>query len=189
MRQNDPESSRDQREQKRLNRLRQQLLKIIDEEARRCLRKGTTTLEIVDASVAARTKVLMRQLGPVLAIAERRALVRRRLKRTVVPMAHIERATHQMEFADMEEFRGIPPTVTFQPEHGPVDYISYLDTTEFERAAALQLLARSIAADQQTYLALKAGNEFAARLVKKYGDLPLWDLYSRYREDRATGTK
>jgi hypothetical protein len=62
--------------------------------------------------------------------------------------------------------------------------IPYLDTHEFERAAALKLLADSIAADQQTYLAMKSGNEFAASLVARYGDKPLWKLYQFYLKDQ-----
>ena len=60
-------------------------------------------------------------------------------------------------------------------------YICYLDTQIEERNAALALLGNSIAADQQTYLRLKAGNEFAAGLVRLYGDLPLRELYQRWK--------
>jgi hypothetical protein len=65
-----------------------------------------------------------------------------------------------------------------------VTYIPYLDTFECERAAALMLLEKSMAADAQTYHALKSGNAFASRLVALYGDLPLWDLYRKYRDDQ-----
>jgi hypothetical protein len=66
----------------------------------------------------------------------------------------------QLEFAGMEEFRGIPHNVTYEGRPGHVVYICYLDTINSQRTAALTLLGNSIAADQQTYLPMKAGNEF-----------------------------
>ena len=83
--------------------------------------------------------------------------------------------------------RGIPPNVTYEDKPGHVVYVCYLDTTQFERAAALALLAKSIAADQQTYLALKAGNDFADSLVPLYGDLPTRDLYRHFMGGHAAG--
>ena len=133
--------------------------------------------------------MLMEQLGSLLARRERREMIRAKLKKTEVPPKKAIAAVRQMEFAEMEQFRGIPPTVTYDDGKGETKYIPYLDTHEFERAAALRLLADSIAADQQTYLAMKAGNEFASALVALYGDLPLWDLYGRWKKDqkRAQG--
>jgi hypothetical protein len=93
----------------------------------------------------------------------------------------------QMEFSEMDEFRGIPDNVTYEDERGHVAVIRYLDTQELERNAAETLLANSIAADQKTLLAMKAGNNFATALVKIYGDLPLWELYKRYKDDQKKG--
>ena len=180
----DPEQQHLEELKKKVKLALAQLNKIIDEEIKNALLKGKTTLEAVDRKVKARSSMLLEQLGTLLAERYRRLMIRRKLKKTEVCPEKAAATAAQMEFAKMEEFRGIPPTITFMGEAGNVEYIPYLDTREFERAAALQLLARSIAADQQTYLAMKSGNEFATKLVAKYGDKPLWDLYRLYARDQ-----
>jgi hypothetical protein len=168
-----------------------QLNRIIDEEIRAALRKGPTTVEAVDQKVKTRCSILMEQVGMLLAARERREMIRQKLKKTEVAPKQAAAAMQrmQMEFSGMEEFRGIPPTVTYATKEGIVKYIPYLTTHECERAAALKLLADSIAADQQTYLAMKSGNEFAAKLVNIYGDLPLWELYRHWKTDLEQGAQ
>lgn len=166
-----------------LESLRKQLIRIAKEEIHACLRAGKTDLETVARRVEVRASVIIDQLAPELAAAEIREIIRGLLKRTEVRPDDTE-AIRQMEFASMEEFRGIPPNVTYEDKPGHVVYICYLDTTQVERAAALRLLAKSIEADQQTYLALKAGNEFADSLIAIHGDVPLWELYRRYKSDQ-----
>ena len=149
----------------------------------RCV-KVPPTLDDVDTAVEGRCSMLMEQVGPLLAKRERREMVRAKLKKTEVTPKKAAAVVRQTEFAEMEEFRGIPPTVTYENAGAEVEYIPYFNTTEIERAAALRLLADSIAEDQQTYLAMKSGNEFASTLVTLYGDLPLWDLYGRWKKDQ-----
>jgi hypothetical protein len=168
-----------------LESLRRKLTKIIAEEIRACLRAGPTDRETVAERVEDRASMLIKKLAPMLAAAEVRAIIGRMLKKTEVRPEDAVEIVRQLEFSEMDEFRGIPPNVTFEDEPGHVTYICYLDTKSVERAAALRLLAKSIEADQQTYLAMKAGNEFAEALVKIYGDLPLWELYQSHKRDRA----
>jgi hypothetical protein len=162
-----------------------QLNKIIDEEVRACLLAGPTDLETVAEKVEARASVLINKLSKALAYQHVRERIRRKLKRTQVLPCDLEGEARQMAFEEMDEFRGIPPAVTYEDKPGHVVYISYLDTRELERAAALALLYRSITYDQKAYLALHSGNEFASRLAQTYGDLPLWDLYQRYQANTA----
>jgi hypothetical protein len=168
-----------------LDSLRKQLIEIVKEEIRDCLRAGPTDLETVAQRVEQRASMLIRKLAPMLAAAEVRDIIGNLLKKTAVKPDDAESVDRQMEFEQMDEFRGIPPNVTYEDRPGHIAYISYLDTREVERAAALILLAKSIQADQQTYLALKAGNEFAAHLAQVYGDLPLLDLYRRHKADQG----
>jgi hypothetical protein len=173
-----------------LESLRKQLNRIAKEEIRSCLRAGKTDLETVAQRVEIRASVLIDQLAPELAAAEVREIVRRLLKKTEVEPEDAQAVDSQTEFAEMDEFRGIPPNVTYEDRPGHVAYVCYLDTQQFERAAALRLLEKSIEADQQTYLAMKAGNDFAEALVQIYGDLPLSELYRLYKKDqrrRASG--
>jgi hypothetical protein len=172
---------------KNLESLRKRLNRIVKEEICACLRAGKTDLETVACRVETRASVLIEQLAPKLAAAEVREIVQRFLKKTEVGPDPKEEpdVAQQMEFAGMDEFRGIPPNVTYEDEPGHVAYVCYLDTKQLERAAALRLLAKSIEADQQTYFAMKAGNDFADTLVRIYGDLPLSELYRLYRADRG----
>lgn len=164
-----------------LTSLKKQLNKIIAEEIRKALRAGPTDRETVAQSVEKRATILMKKLALQLAAEELREMIRRMLKKVQFDPGK----AGQMEFAAMDEFRGIPPNVTYEDKPGHVAYICYLDTTETQRTAALALLAKSMAADQQTYRALESGNDFASELVKQYGDLPLRDLYRRYKDDHG----
>lgn len=169
-----------------LESFRKQLIRIAKEEIRDCLRSGQKTdRETVAQRVEARASILIDQLAPELAAAEVREIVGRLLKKTEVPPEDAEAMARQMEFSEMDEFRGIPPNVTYEDTPGHVAYVCYLDTQRFERAAALALLAKGIEADQQTYLAMKSGNDFSDTLVAIYGDLPLRELYRRFKEDRG----
>ena len=175
-----------------LESLRKKLNKIITEEIGDCLRSGATDLETVAVRVEKRASVIISQLAPPLAAAEVRAIIQRMMKKVAAAKPDDPR---QMEFAGMEEFKGIPHNVTYEREievDGQrvrrVGYISYLDTFTWERDAALALLGNSIAADQQAFLYLKAGNDFAASLVERYGDLPLRELYQRWKASRQAGS-
>lgn len=170
--------------EEKLESLRRQLTKIIKEEIRTALRQGPTDRETIAKRVESRATMLIAQLEPELAAAEIREIIRRMLKTTEVKSEDTDAMIQQMEFADMDQFRGIPYNVTYEDRPGHVVYVCYLDTRQFERAAALKLLADSIEADQQTYLAMKAGNDFADTLVLIYGDLPPRDLYRHYKADQ-----
>jgi len=172
-----------------LGSLRKKLLKIGREEIVACLRTGSTDLETVAVRVEARAEWLIEKLWRGMARADLRRMLSGLLKRTEVKPEDEAEVSRQLEFSEMEEFRGIPYNVTYYDKPNHCSYTCYLDTLTAERDLALALLAKSILADQQTYLLLKAGNEFAASLVAIYGDLPLWDLYTRYKADQQRKAK
>jgi hypothetical protein len=176
--------------QEDLGLLRRQLVKIAKEEVRTSLRTGKTDRETVALRVEARAATLIWKLAPLLISAELRNIVAHLLKKTDISgneeeAAAVAETYRQMELADMEEFRGIDPNVTYEDRPGHVIYIPYLKTRKAQRAAALAYLDRGIAADLEKRQAMEAGNDFADPLVELYGDEELLDLYVRYKTDQA----
>jgi hypothetical protein len=168
--------------------LRKQLNEIIAEEIRFCLRKGRTDLQTVAALVKKRASRVIKRLQKPLAEAEVVAMVGRALKR--VNSKEGEDEDRQLVFAGMGEFSGVPYNIAFSldaedDDEPKVIYTPYLDSLEADRAAALELLGRSIQADEHKYHALKSANAFASSLVALYGDLPLGQLYKLHKEQKA----
>ena len=170
-----------------LDSLRKRLLKIIGEEIRYALRLGPTDLEAVYARVMERSSMLVERLQKPLAEAELRAMIQRKLKHTALRPDEILTKTEdrQMGLEGMEEFRGVPESVSYEDRPGHVAYIPYLDTLEFHRVAAALLLSMQMEADAKKYRALTAANDFAASLVALFGDLPLHELVSLWQAGRA----
>lgn len=169
---------------------RAQLTKIAKEEIRKCLQFGKTDLETVAKRVEERASKLIAKLAPELARAEVREIIRRLLKRTrIKPEPEPSSPQMEFEFSNMEEFRGIPPNIAYEDAPGHVAYVSYLNSLEHQRTGALALLGDSIEADKRTYHALKSGNEFAEKLMRAYGDLPVRELYRKFRADQKLGGK
>jgi hypothetical protein len=181
--------------QENLGLLRRQLVNIAKEEVRASLRTGKTDRETVALRVEDRASTLLTKLAPVMVSAELRNIVAHLLKKTDIRSGEEEeeKATsetyRQMELAEMDEFRGIDPNVTYVDKPGHVAYIPYLKTRQAQRAAALKYLDQGIAADLEKRQAMEAGNDFADTLVELYGDEELLDLYVKWKtadDERAS---
>lgn len=176
--------NRQDAESRRLN-------KIIYEEWRACLRKGPTDNDAVYAAVARRASVLIAQMDSLKpeAVKARVSHIGKRVSgggiKRAAKAAHIDQV--QMRFEGMEQFRGIYPSIRYRdPEHKEVQTVHYLDSFEWQRAAAAQLCGDQISADTKQYHALIAGNAFASKLAAIYGDLPLRKLLELWFGDQES---
>jgi len=166
---------------KRLNR-------IIDEEIRACLKKGKTDVEIVCEKVEKRASVLLSDLGDKLGKQKLRDRVRTKLKHTAVDPNDAEETVEQdrqIRFKEMEEFRGVDPTITFEDKPGHVAFIQYVDAKRFERRAAERLRKKSLDFDENKYLVLVARNDWCDLLIPQYGDLPAGELWQLWKNDQS----
>lgn len=167
-----------------LNSLRARLSKQIDDIIRDCLLSGQTDVETVHGLV--KKKVSMRTFYPlILELANKhvRNIIQRRLKYTAVPPAEIITNQQQLELAAMDEFRGIPDSISYEETPGHVVYVPYRETLEWQRVAALALLDGNIRDVQHSRQRLAAGNRFATLLVAHYGDLALSQLLDKWNAE------
>ena len=162
--------------------LLRRLNRIIDEEIRSASSLGQIAdVESVFQKVVKRSSMLMAELSSQLGLARLRSMIQRKMK--LVPSERIESDEVQMVFENMEEFRGVPERIAYRNRPHPTPYVTYLDSVEEQREAALALLDGGLDADHKTRDTLAASNEYAHRFVIRYGDKPLRELIALWIAD------
>jgi hypothetical protein len=125
-----------------------------------------------------------------------RVKIQHALKRTVVDEgnaaaneADAQEQQPELDFANMEEFRGIPPSIAYaEPEgSGHIVYVPYAEAIKIRRDGAVKLQDKGIVYDVKSRQLLVSGNAFADSLMKRYGDLPVKELVRLWRADGQPG--
>ena len=175
--------------QENLDSLLDRFYKIADREIANLLRRGPTDLDAVCEAIELSSSMLLDRLKPMLGDRQWRIMVQRRLKHTRVALpdalrkAALEAQQPEFDFHDIQQFRGVPDSVTYEDKPGHVVYIHYLDTTKVTRKASRDLLAASIDADLKQLNALDTANEYADHLTESLGggeDAVLRDILERW---------
>jgi hypothetical protein len=155
------------------------------------LKKGPTDIDAVLTLVEADNKLLLGKVVPALGLRHVRIIIQRKLRHLLVKAAATGQPL-QLNLPDMDEFRIVSSQISFVDKPGEVRYIRYAETLEWHREASIALLGKSITADQAQLQAQVAANEFAKRLVARYGDLELAILGQRWladQNDAAAGSR
>jgi len=180
------------RQHEKLDSLLERFYKIVDREIRQLLRKGPTDLDAVCKAIEESSSMLLLKIEPALGKRHWRIIVQRRLKHTQIPpskaLAKAAAAARQPEFDfhNIEQFRGIPDSVTYEDQPGHVTYLHYLDTTKILRKISRDLLSTEIAADIKQLHAREASDQYADRLTEDYGgdeNTPLRNILVRWFAD------
>jgi hypothetical protein len=96
----------------------------------------------------------------------------------------------ELDFPDIEEFRGIPKYLPMHGDDGQIVYPNYMDDTNEEmRAAMLKFKDIRITFDTLSRQRLAVANGRASGLVKLFGDLPPRELIRLWRESQAKAVK
>lgn len=93
----------------------------------------------------------------------------------------------EFDFADIEQFRGAPVTISLEDRPGHVIYVPFQDSTRRQRELSLKLLDASIHHDTDRREAQARGTRFADTLADLYGDLPVKELIRLWRAARRGG--
>jgi hypothetical protein len=173
-----------------LESLLDQLNNVVDRVGRDCLRRGPTDLDAVCEAIAATASMLIAKLLPELGERQFRIIVQRRLKRLTLPVEkaaeEVQREDQQpyLDFDELDQVRGVPPTITFCNDAGGIEYIPYRKTRRKHRAQGLLVLDEGIADDMKTRQAMAVSNEFLDGLADIYGDLDADELGLLWQRDQ-----
>jgi hypothetical protein len=155
--------------------------------------EGRANVDGVYNAVKRAASLLLKRIRDELSDRHIRVMIQRRLKRTLIPDTDPgkepieESGPIQLEFEAMEQFKGIPHSVSVELGPGLVDYVPYSKTSEAQRQSASRILHTQVNADIRKRDALDAGNRFLSSLVAIYGDLEPIELVRHWREDQAGG--
>lgn len=122
-----------------------------------------------------------------------RVLVQHRLKRTVMSAKEQDRAEAQaaqteLDFEDIEQFRGAPRGISYEDRPGHVVYVPFEDSHCEQRRLSLVLLDKNIGQDMVRREAQVAATKFADSLAKIFGDLPPRELIRLWRKRGGVGS-
>jgi len=174
---------------KNLRKYRKQFNRLLDSAIRECSREnGETDLDTVYRYLKKHDSRFLGRLGLLLIDEHFRILIQKRFKRHTIPVPEAEKrgAQAELDFSNMDEFRGIGDYITYADDHRKIKYMLYRYSTEEQRARSIAHLNRGIQSDIARRDAEIAGYDFLHRLVLRYGDLPAWQLI---REDREGGQR
>ena len=104
--------------------------------------------------------------------------------------AHVESAQLELEYENIEEFRGVPISIRYViPENGTkaahVSQVEYRYSNRDQRRSSLKLQEERNRKNEDAYQIEKTVNDLLEPLVDKYGDHPpavLWNL--KLQDDR-----
>jgi hypothetical protein len=177
-------------------RLLRRLSHVIRQQVRYCqLHDKPADVEKVYQLVCDTASILVGQVVGPMGHQQLRIKIQHALKRTEINQSAsaarqaegIEREPDQAEldFANMEQFRGIPPSIAYEePEgSGHIVYVPYIDAVKAQRDGAASLHHKGITFDVKAEELLLASNRFCDSLIPLYGDLPVRELIRLWRED------
>lgn len=176
---------------KESRRLRASFNRSIDNAIRECERKSgdhTADVEGVYAEVMASSSRLLQRITPILADEQIRILIQHRLRRSAISPEEAEVKLQQeamqqeFDFFNMEQFRGLTRRISFEDKPGHIAYIDYQLSLQFHRTSSMTIKQSSIQNDQKYLQTEAAADQWLARRVKEFGDLPAGELVRLWLE-------
>lgn len=184
------------------------LNRAIDQEIKYCNRHDKpVTLDKLDVRVLEKHSVLLAQAKEFLALRYRRIKEQHRLRLrtrqyaerngngdgksqaqsqpTAEETAPPQPLQPELDFTDIEQFRGLPRLQPVRQKNGKKDYLDYWDDTSIaSRKQILELKLESHEADSISIQRLAEANNFFDHLATIYGDLPPRKLLERWQAAR-----
>jgi hypothetical protein len=179
------------------------LNRAIDQEIKYCNRHDKpVTLDKLDARVTKNHTVLLEKAKEFLAVRYRRIKEQHRLRslKRAQPSDNgdaehppeMQRASAppepvqpELDFTNIEQFRGLPRLQPVRQKDGHIDYVDYWDDSTIAiRQQMLELKQESHKADALSIQRQSEANSFFDHLATIYGDLSPRNLLGFWREDR-----